>query len=345
MTAQSVIFHQSVKDFFQFRVKHIDPGQVDGNRHGNAVFFFPDSNLPGCFRPHILVNNFNLAVPFKQGNKITGRNQAQFRMLPAYQRFRAVQPGRVTLDVEFRLVIYLEFPPLHGLAQIVQQALGIGFPGAHFIVIYHQVPVSAPHHVTGHPGPVKAQGRIQSFLPGHNAHAQADIGILGQLVHLTLEPIQQDLVVFPLLAENFKTVPFHTTGDSLSPVESLADFPTQSPQHIVCEFATVQLIDGKELLNIQNHKIHFLPRMTTQAPAHIFVEKVFAVQPGQFITFCHGNQPLSLHGFLLRPRFTQQQGKEDNTGNRNNRDYRNQIVFDKFLYGNLLIFVGIGSKR
>ena len=167
---------------------------------------------------------------------------------------------------------------------------------------------------------------------------------MGQPVHLTLEPIQQGLVVFPLLAENLKPVPFDATGDPPGPVESLFNLPAQSPQHVVCEFAAVQLIDGKELLNIQGHKIHFLLRMTTQAPAHIFVEKGFAVQPGQIVTFRHGNQLLSLHGFFLCLRLTQQQDKEDNCGNRNYRDNNNQIVFDKVLEGNLLIFVGIGCQ-
>ena len=176
LAVEFVFLNQGVDTVFQIRIEHIDPGKVDGNRDGHAIFFPPFSDLPGSFLPDIIVHDADLSVTFEQRDKITGRDHAQFRMSPADQRFRTAELRRIALDVVFRLVKHLELPFFYRPAQIIQQALVEDLPHLHIFIVDHQMGQVIPaHQAAGSPCLVKKQDRFHTFTPGFYAHAQPDI--------------------------------------------------------------------------------------------------------------------------------------------------------------------------
>ena len=170
---QTVFLYQVPEGFRQFRVEHIDPGDIDGNGNCMAQGIFPAPDLCRGFPPDIVVKVTNQAVVLKQRDKNARTDHAKLRMLPADQCFRAAEHRRFRPDIILRLEEDGKLFLCQRFLEIIQQAFCIYFLLMKGVVVDSDGNgETVPDGVRCAFGKVKATLHINAFIhPGVYADA------------------------------------------------------------------------------------------------------------------------------------------------------------------------------
>ena len=152
----------------------------------------------------------------------------------------------------------------------------------HLLVVDHQAGlVVAPDHAACSPGTVEQQHRLHALAPGSDAHAQADVGVVGQSVDSVLYPLQQRLAIALLVTVDVETVGFETAGDALGFGQEGPNFIADSRQYPVAELATVQRVDGMKLFDVDDHGVHVPLGVVLVDAIGVLEKEIAVVQLGQ----------------------------------------------------------------
>ena len=117
-------------------------------------------------------------------------------MIPAHQGLGARQSRRFLLDGELGLIVHIQLVLVQGAVQVVAQVQAELVMQTHFLVVDHQVVLEVPaRHAAGRPRPVKHLFGPKALLPGHDAHAHADIRAREALIQARLETVQHGPVI------------------------------------------------------------------------------------------------------------------------------------------------------
>ena len=177
--------------------------------------------------------------------------------------------------------------------KVVDQPLVQILLHAHIFIIDHEMLFAAADNTAGGSCPVKQLHRFHALLPRSHAHTQPDACVRKQIPKAALEAAQQKPVVFLRPAEDIETIAFKSAADPVCLAEKAPDLFSKGLEHLIAEFSAVQFVHGVELLNIQDHGIHFGLRSFPVYTIRVLKEEVPVIKPGQCIRF-HGRNQLSL---------------------------------------------------
>ena len=238
--------------------------------------------------PYIVIHRLDQTIVLKAGNKHTGADHPQLRMVPPDQGFCAAKPRRVPGHIELGLIVQAELFPVNGSLEILHQFCVIQLRFMKRIIVNGNIPcIIIPHRVRSHLGPVEPPLHIQRFVyAGINAHTQAHFKRSILVVCQSCRyKIQERFIIVPVGAVHLKDICFPAAHDTASFMHDFFDVRTHPVQNPVRENLSVPFIDGGKTADINNDCIRLRILLVEVVLFCITVKKLAVKQTRKRIPF------------------------------------------------------------
>ena len=263
-------------------------------------------------------------------------------MVPSNQSLGTIQARRKDANIEFGLVIDLEFIVFKRTVQIVEKPLLVDLPLVHSFVKNNQaLSELSTSPVVGRQRTLKQGNGLESGLPRHHAHAQEDVDLSGELGETENKPFIDLRISILMRTVDEEAIGALTRSNAVSLSDKGFDLVSQRLQNLVAEGKSLELVDQVELIHIEHKGIHRPGRVLPVDAVGVFLEKGVRVQASQRIKLgcldqlkalgCHSGR------FHAQPHQVQDQRENGNQATKN----REEIVPHKISERNLVLQIKI----